>query len=580
MKKLVIAGVLGLAAVSAYFIYSSQNQPEQQIVFEPEISTSEVKAQVLETIPDRAVKRSEAESALARLGLLEPSDTVTWDARYGDNGSYEFTNLSLVDDDQTITAANFEISGLRLIEEEQIYFDAISADNVLTVSGNETLNISALGMKMPEIDEAVTFVPMPSGTDAGSIAIYFGEMIQPGVLPELPEVYVENVKMTESRKISALNLDIYDPAQSTINKPEPITVEDITTLDFATLLKANDGTGYAFTANGYKQIGHNYMGEMGTTELMSLNLSGFDSDILVDFENSFGMAAFGQVQPPNTEAFKPLFLSMSAQGFKYENDVDIIRVDQATVRHSDTRADQFTRRIDVPRISLNTKSYLQDDEDSKHSENPFKEFGYDNIDLSYSSQTSFDRSRNSIHEDATRLTASNAFDIVLSYKLRNVESVSDLMRRRFMAIPDSPESSPMIELGSLEITDRGIIDRVSQTMADDQELTVEEVKKSAINLFSISKNMAETDYQKEVIQEAVDAYGGWINYGGNLRVSVSPQRPMNFEELGEITNAFLKSPFPTPEPEAGFSTDDFTAELKRDAADNLLRELNVRFEHN
>ncbi len=577
MKNLVVTGVLGLAAVSAYFIFQAGNDEAPQLIVpdtSPVVSQSDLRTKIIQVDEIRTVEASEAQTALKQIGLWEPNETVSWDARDGENGNYTFTNFSVTQDGDRMQAANLEISGLRLLDGDKAYYDGMSATNINVdaMSDNSVITIDAMGVKMPEGEAVKDSLPNVQKDDATPLN-YLLDMMEPGRLPTFPEAFVENVRVVKQDEIR-----IYSPASEVVvdldtgNMPKAETkkVEEVTTLGFAALSKIEGTDDYAFQASNFSGQSHDYKGVARQTDLTSIQVSGFKGDMLDRFDP--GMHAMGK----GMDMFTPMMQSVTVQGFKSETELDLIQVEQASLWHSDTRADQFTRKFDVPNILIASKPQYQTNETKQTwSDNPFAEIGYDNMNMSISSQTSFDKLSQTIAEDETRVTASDAFDVTLSYKVGNVDTMKALFMMGRGAVADKSKA-PTIELFDMGFTDRGIIDRIHEKMATDQKMTVAEVKETTKAASLAMKMGAQTDYQRELMQSAIDAYSALIDTGGKFQVSIKPQRPIDMGEFGKI---FRNGAGPEAPGNDGGGVQDYERSMQMDALDALIREMNISFEH-
>jgi len=582
MKNLVVTGILGLAAVSAYFIFTSGDDAPQLIVpdAKPAAAPAELRAKITKIDRVRTVEADEAQIALEKIGLWEPSDTVSWDARNGKNGNYTFTNFSSTKNNDTAQVANLEISGLRLIDGDKVYYDAVSATklSIDSENGESLVTMDAIGFKMPDSALVKDSLPDVSAENGMPLMDHLFDVIEPGKLPVLPEAFVENVRMVDKKEIRVFTPTgdvLIDIENGKMPEPEMKTVEEVTTLGFAALSKIDGTDDYALQASNFSSKTHNYRGSARQTGFVSVQISGFSNDVSEILNPEAHM--FGK---RGSNSFEPMAQSITLQGFETETDQDLVQIGQGSLWHSDTRSDQFTRKIDIPNILIESKpQYQSNEEKPQWSDNPFAEIGYDKVNISISSQTAYDKQARTITEDETRITASDAFDVSLSYKFGNVDPINMLFMGR-MTGNGSKENEPVIENLNVSFSDRGIIDRVHEKLAEDRGMTLEEVKETSKAATHAMKLGAQTDYQRELMQSAIDAYSALIDTGGKIQLSVRPQRPINMNEFGKAFSGGRVDHYPdTEKTDEGSQVQDYEKSMKMDALDALIREMNISFEH-
>lgn len=581
MKNLIVAGVVGVAAVSAFAIYSSQNKTPEMTALPPVSITSpaDIKEQLTENRPVRNVASTEAQAALTRMGLWEPSDTISWDSRTGENGNYTFSNLNISsadgDNNDVMSAAEMEISGVRLLDGEIPYYDTVTASDMDIYIGSDKTDVSVgrLGVNMPDSAKITVDLQDQKEGIVNSPVDYMKALMKPGTLPALPEIFVENLQTSKTRKVreytSSKTLDVTDMLSSQV-KPQYKEVTDTTSIGFAALTKVDGTESFNWQISNVAAENHNYRGKKNNFQLMSLDVSGLDSDIMDDlsFRNVMNKPGGGR-----SGLFDPIFSSLNLQGLKFESETDIFNMNQASVFHSDTKGDVFSRRVEIPQMTLSAKPLPQTNEGRPHSGNPFAELGYDDISFSVSSETSFDKTTGTISDNGSRISATDAFDMTVSYKISNIESGLTAL----IGFGRTQNASPIIEFGDLNFTDKGLLDRIFTQMSEERNMGEAEVKSAIKATFLLSKTMAKTEYQKELAGAANDAYAAFIDNGGKFRVTLRPQIPVSvadyFEEVKTQQAVEIYGEDKAAEI-AGKAKEDLNSSM-----DNLLRDLNITFEH-
>lgn len=591
MKYLVVTGVVGLAVFSAYFLYKA-DRPEtiNPAATLPAVSQTDLKEKFSQTQPMREVEKDVARIALERIGLWEESEDIYWDDRTGDNGNYLFTNLVAVHDGEEMRAEAFEITGLRLLDEDVPIYDGLTINYLTMVdedSDQEPDKLSHSSPKGSKFSLDVLTVKLPESatllgekSEAPEFPLeYVVQLMEPGKLSDLPELYLENAKFSEKKRIrdySALTAtDVRKRARvegqdmasalEQLSKPVYKSVEDVTTLGFAALSK-NQGTGtYSLQAGNFSSKQHNYTAKARTTSVMSIALNDFESDAFERFKNL-------DMNLRGIDGFDPFFGSLNIQGIKSDTKTDVFDIDNISVWHSDTQGDRFTRKIDVPRFLITNKPIPESNSKQYNSNNPFRELGYESITLSFSAQNSYDRQSQTVTADHIRLAASDAFNVNLSYKGSNM-SFGPMFTGRLN------QEKQTIEFGKFDFTDRGIMDRAFAKMAEERNMTIEEAKESSKSAMALPGMMAKTDYQKELVNSANEALKALIDTGGRVSFSLRPQRPIDLEEFSNALKEQQAASIFGTKPGENFSAQEWEQAQNSEAMDTLLREMNISFEH-
>ena len=580
MKKLVATGVLGIAAISAFAIYSAQKKSPDLSVLSPSPAASQedIRAQITADRPVRSVESNEAKSALERMGLWEQSDTVSWEDRTGENGNYTFTNLNISSENDAgsdvMSASEFEITGVRLLDSNIPYYDTVSATDLDMYVTSEKTDITAsrVGINMPDSDTVAIRLKNRSGDVINSPIEYIAGLMEPGTLPALPEIFVENLKTSKTKEVRFYGSSPDDIMDQINNKTKPVKkqVKDITTTGFAALSKVSGTENYNWQISNFAAETHNFMGKKNNVELAFLDIAGLDSKIL----DRLDPIKSGQAG----DLFDPFFNALNLQGFKFESETDIFQMGQATVIHSDSRGDQFSRQISVPQMTISAKPLPQTNEGRPWSGNPFAKLGYDKVDFSLSSKTDFDKITGTISDTGSRLTASDAFDVTLGYKVSNIDSGFASL----MMFGRGGSQDAVIEFGEFSFTDKGILDRVHEQLSEEKNMSVEDAKAATKASFFAMKMMAQSDYQKELATAATNAYGALIDDGGKIQVSVRPQRPVSLKDYFEGTKQEQANRIYGPDGKDIEITDggvQVPETQKQDSVDDLLRALNISVQH-
>lgn len=588
MKNLVVLGLVGLAGAGALYIYQSSGDASSpaaitQSAPENTVSAADMKAQLTAPIEIRQVQADEAQMAMEKFGLWVSEGETDWASRSGENGNYMFTDFNFEIDGATYAAAEMEISGVHLADNEHPYFDTLQMSDVTLFTDNDdrTGSVGTVIIKMPT-NEAMqpAFKDMSAGDISTPLDYLELTMTQEfdAAIP-FPEIIVENFKTTEKDSIR----DGLDPRWSVAgetpeSRPEPVftTVENTTEIGFVGLTSMDGTDRFTIQANNFRSIDHGYKGKPETTSFTTANLTGFKADAQPE---KMAMRMWSQMVMPTMDgSFDPAFQSMSIMGFEHNTELDQVRVDNAGLWFSDTQGDQYSLTADVPRIDVIARPLPQGVK-RWESGNPLREIGYETGTLSMSSRTNFDKSNGMVELEYGKISMVDGFDLSGGYR---VENWGGLMSGAFFGMPDPAQETgyedakPGINSARMVFTDRGIMDKVFTKQAEDQNMTLEEVKTMAKSGLVFGSAMGQSEYQQELIMSASNAVSALIDSGGTFTFNMQPQRTITLDELEGA------DPFGGPRHrrmDDDSASDDYAEDLKKQKMDDLLRLMNITFTH-
>jgi len=602
MNKAIIAGGVIVAGLTFWTLSSLSSGEESPVFSEPApiaVTEDDIRAQITAPKPVRKVENSQAEKALMALNLWEAGEDSRWDDRYGKDGTYVFTNLDFKMDNNTAFANELELSGVRLVGEVP-YFDSLKASGLvisppknekkeesddfgegwvmyppLSTSGRserKTYSAENVTVNMPSAEELGGWLTLLDADDIDHPLSFLELMAdEPFKIQALPEVIAENYVMTTQKRIRD-NGPLSDgilalPVTPSGNRPKPTykEVEIKTRFDFAGLSKLRGTDQYQLQVNNFSTEDYNYQGNKETGQFASLSLSGFEAQGI----ESLNPDLAEDLIMPSKNIYDPYFQSFSMQGFSMDENDAVIRIDQASVWYSDTKADQYSLNIDVPRIDISENTMIENKR--RYGGNPFKEIGYDNAQLSFSWRMNFDRAAKSVELQQAKFNLFDGFEGSLSYSLKNWEGMSHIYSA---PLEDGSGNStvddyPSIAHGEIQFTDRGILDRVHESMAAEKDgMDLEAAKNVSKGALGFATAAGRTEYQQTLLKSLADSYASLIDNGGTFTASMRPQRPVYMERFSKISQLLMGSGFRGRESE---NQDEVNREM-----DELLQSANYR----
>ena len=582
MKNLIALGLVGLAGAGAFYIFQSSDDSSSpaaisQSAPDNTVSAADMKAQLTAPTEIRQVQADEAQMAMDKFGLWVSEGNVDWASRSGDNGNYTFEDFNFEMDGATYAAAEMEISGVHLAENDQPYFDTLQMSDVtlFTEDDDKTGSVGTVIIKMPSNEDMEpAFKDMSEGdisTPLDYLEVALTQEFETAI--PFPEIVIENYKTVETVDVRDGNAPIFT-TESSIVEPTYKTVENTTEVGFVGLTSMDGTDRFTIQANNFRSNDHGYNGKLKTTSFTTANLTGFKADAQPE---QMAMRMWSQMVMPTMDgSFDPAFQSMSMMGFEHNTEHDQVRVDSAGLWFSDTQGDRYSLTADVPRIDVTARP-LPQGVNRWESGNPLREIGYETGTLSMSSRTNFDKSTGMVELEYGKLSMVDGFDLSGGY---SVENWGGLMSGAFFGtqteMPGYEDAKPGINSARMVFTDRGIINRVVEKQAEEQNMTPEEVKEMAKSGLVFGSAMGQSEYQQELIMSASNAASSLIDSGGTFTFNMQPQRTITLDEL---ENA---DPFGGPrhsDMDDDSASDDYAEDLKKQKMDDLLRLMNITFTH-
>ena len=165
--------------------------------------------------------------------------------------------------------------------------------------------------------------------------------------------------------------------------------------------------------------------------------------------------------------------------------------------------------------------------------------GYESLDFSMAAESVFDPS-----EDRVRTDGDNYFEMRDGFRLtfeQDFGGITEYTERYLAAmaegdldegeLPSEVFEPLVIHNFSLRLEDRSLLDRALQAGAEAQGSTPEELRMQAAAMVGMGLMAASAEAPQALVASLGQALTGFINQGGTLLVSVSPDEPVSVGEI-------------------------------------------------
>jgi len=115
---------------------------------------------------------------------------------------------------------------------------------------------------------------------------------------------------------------------------------------------------------------------------------------------------------------------------------------------------------------------------------------------------------------------------------------------------------------TLELRDKSLMEKAFKFVADEQGVSVGDLKENAKASLHLGAMGAQTKYQRTLVQEGISAGQNFIDSGGSIRISLKPQGGFSAQQAMEMTEQNFDDP-----------------EQEMEMLDDILKRLNIKVEH-
>ncbi len=479
--------------------------------------------QLLKVEP-RKTENSEAERALAAIGLASASETVKWASKKGDNGNYIFTDVSSETDDGDLTIETLQLNGVHM-KEDIASFDRLSAKGIkLKNSDTEYGTIERIDLSRPNptvtsnISKIITDTSqVDTIVKSSDLNHRFGALYLENINLVTPEVNLKagSVGMGEDKDTQKAVFLIKDIAAK-VTDDSRMSRSQIPP-DFNVSLAGASATGIDMEATrAMLNAGLAKSVTRGRNDTTQMLLNAVDF-----YKETFTTIEFNDF---NVNFDTVVFNAPGGQGLsRTEGDTVIIKqvMEPATL--------EIREGSQNPEI-IRLEEYLD-------------EMGYDKLVFQGRKNTRLNKTQDTALDQGL-FELKDGFRLSRDIKIGNLKKVTENLKTINEGgdyLQNNPDAFSDLEVHSVEFSleDLSLVDRAFKLVAQQQgtsEKLLRAQAKAGLLLLGLG---AKTQDQGEMISQAAKAAGKFLENGGTLDISFNPADPLTIGELSQINpNSF------------------------------------------
>ena len=466
-------------------------------------------------VKSRKVSDSEAEKALAKMGLMNESGDLTWANKSGDNGSYSYKDVRVnTEDGETITIGKLDLSGVHMVD-DRATFDRMDARDVTIDGSDGDASIDRLSLSRPHpklgsgimkalaaVEDLKDLDDFDIDVDLDSDDIAFGAFLMDGLSVTGDEADLKLASLgwgenPDSGKAIFLLEDL-----ELIGEDEDKDIPIRMTLDSI--------SGSGIDMNYFRAIG----GE------------NFGKDIIAR-SKSMGRRA------PGFNPYSKTFDTFSLKNFNLNVDTLSVTTDgasgKATRKGGVTTVDQSLSPL---RVSF---SDTPKDKDLQEMQEGLKSLGFDELVLSASQTSTLDENKDifSVTDAVVRLE--DGFNLSYDYEGSGLNSLKSLDQDN-LSSGDLEDMLGEMKLRSLNmaLTDYNLIDRIINFAAEQQGTSPALIKMQAKGGLMVLSLGAQNEAQGKALGDIGTALGNFIDEGGTLKIRLNPETPVSVDRFSQM----------------------------------------------
>lgn len=475
-----------------------------------QLSVSSVDSRAIEKllkVDDRKVSNAEADKALAQMGLDSSGDgALSWDKKSGKAGNYTYNNLSGTGKNgKAFQVKKLELTGVHMVGDEP-NFDRIDFQGLDVTDDDGTVIIDRLSLSRPS--------PKLGASILGALET------------------LENIKDLRDLDVD-VELDDDDMAFGALLMGNVSVKSDDGDVKLGTLgWGENEGTEKAvFLLENLDVTSRNKPGKPAVTlSLKSVSATGVDMDHIRKVKEN-------DRSNPVFEPYKKSFDGFRLKDFSMAVDTMSLKAPLITSQ-AKTRGDTLVVEQSLEPMTLSF-SGTPEDAGLRQAWTFLQGAGYETLELSGGSTTLTNESADTIEIKDSFLSLKDGFDLRFGFSGEGLKGMSEKLDASSNgANPDDFLNSLSLSSLNLNLTDRSIVDRVFQVIAEQQGQKPGDLKKLAkgslmLAGFSVSMQ-AKSDEEGEILTEAITSLSDFLSDGGALDISLSPPEPLPGGYLSNI----------------------------------------------
>ena len=460
----------------------------------PELGSLSVKgadAGVIEKmleVEDRKVADAEAEQALKGLGLDE-GGSISWDSKKGKAGDYQYTNLSFKsDEDKDVVVSDLRLDGVHMDADEPSF-------DRMTLSGVKISDEDSSGT----IDRLILSDPNPAM--AAKILKGLGKF---ETLDDLDmDVDIEDGEFGFGAMLM----------QGMDMKSDDGLIK-VDTLGWG----RDDDTGKgAFVARDITFSGTDKSKDVPVTmSLKSASARDLDMRAMEKLKDNMGTGGM----PRGMSPFQSMYGNINVEDFKLNADAFSINMVGIEAQTS-TKGDVTTERQILKPLTISFSGPATDPQ-MKQAQQAFTDMGFETLEFTGKSTKVMNKKTDSLTVKDAHFALKDGFNLSYDLKASGIGSATDMSA----AMDDMT-----IDQMTLSLTDHSIVDKAITLAAKMQGGNPALMRMQAKGGLMFLTAMGETPKQKEMLAEAANAAGKFLDDGGTLVVNFNPSSPVSIADM-------------------------------------------------
>ena len=466
-------------------------------------------------VKSRKVQSAEAEDALSKMGLLEPSGSLNWASKSGDNGSYSYKDVSVKSEDgETISIGTLDLTGVHMVDGDAT-FDRLDAKGVVIDGDDGDAKIERLSLARPNpklgngIMKAIGALEDLKDLDDVDIDVDLedGEMAFGAFLMDGFSAKGDDADLTlasigwgedEDSGKAVFRLQDLEVAGQAKGKDTPFKI----TLDSV--------SGSGIDMNYFRALGGGNFGKDIIARSQSLGVKG-----------------------PGFNPYSKTFDTFSMKNFNLN--IDTLNVTTEGAAGKAVRKGGVTtvsQSLSPLRISF---SDVPADRDLKEMKEGLASLGFDELVFSASQTSILDEDKDTFSVKDAVVNLKDGFNLSYDYEGSGLSSISGI---------DDGEMSPdefQAALGNMKLksmnmalTDYNLVNRIINFAAQEQGTSPALIKMQAKGGLMVLSLGAKNEAQGQALSDIGTALGSFIDDGGTLKIRLNPETPVSVDRFSDM----------------------------------------------
>ncbi|MDA8708699.1 hypothetical protein N9M10_04920 [Hellea sp.] len=428
--------------------------------------------------------------------MQKAKKALSWAKTSGSDGNYTYTDLSVKDDDGTLTIANAVLTGVHM-DGDVASFDRADFSGIKMYDEAEdaTVSIKTLSMARPTPDMAKAIITS-----------------------------LQNIKDIDDLNMEDEDLDMGFGALGMGDVKIESKELNLTTDSLMWGEDAESGlTDFKVQGIDFKHKGN----ELMTASLKSFSGTGLRSDTFGDMSSKARspMSMMGGFNP-----LAKMYNTVKMEDLDFNS--DYVSVKTKGFEGTSTEKGGVTTQRSVGEPLIIKLKEAPKDPDAKRAYDMVKDLGFDEIVLQSSQTTVLDSNEDTIAVKDGFLSMKDGFELSYNYGASGIKAMSDNMQDSSQEQLNIQAAMNDIKLNGfqLRLEDKSIVERGLKLASKFRGSTPAKVKQELKVALAFAPMMA-PGIEGEMLGEIGSAFGEFIEKGGTLSIVVDPKQPLTMTDL-------------------------------------------------